>query len=109
MKKVLNITWNVIQVLIIIYVISVIIFMSFSNKYGYSQHLLYFALKDDLENTKQYKDIIEKQLKEHDKYLGRFVEYDVLGAKIKELAEGLNKKTSKTDTKENKKSKKKNK
>ena len=37
MKKVLNITWNVIQVLIIIYVILVIIFMSFSNKYGYSQ------------------------------------------------------------------------
>lgn len=37
MKKVLNIVWNVIQVLIIIYVISVIIFMSFSNKYGYSQ------------------------------------------------------------------------
>lgn len=37
MKKVLNIVWNVIQALIIIYVISVIIFMSFSNKYGYSQ------------------------------------------------------------------------
>ena len=37
MKKVLNIVWNAIQVLIIIYVISVIIFMSFSNKYGYGQ------------------------------------------------------------------------
>lgn len=37
MNKALNITWKVIQVLIIIYVLAVIIFMSFSNKYGYSQ------------------------------------------------------------------------
>lgn len=37
MNKALDITWKVIQVLIIIYVLAVIIFMSFSNKYGYSQ------------------------------------------------------------------------
>lgn len=37
MKKGLNTVWNVIQVLIIIYVISIISFMFFSNKYGYSQ------------------------------------------------------------------------
>jgi hypothetical protein len=37
MKKALNITWSVLQVLIIIYVISIISFMFFSNKYGYSQ------------------------------------------------------------------------
>lgn len=37
MKRVLNITWNVIQVLIVIYVILVILFMNTSNSYGYSQ------------------------------------------------------------------------
>ena len=37
MKRVLNITWNVIQVLIVIYVILVISFMNTSNSYGYSQ------------------------------------------------------------------------
>ena len=37
MKKALKISWIVIQVLIIIYVILVVLFMSFSNKYGYSQ------------------------------------------------------------------------
>ena len=37
MKKILNIVWNVLEVLIIIYVILIISFMSFSNKYGYSE------------------------------------------------------------------------
>ena len=37
MKRVLNITWKVIQILIIIYVILVILFMNTSNSYGYSQ------------------------------------------------------------------------
>ena len=37
MKKILNIFWNVIQVLIIIYVILAILFMLTSNSYGYSQ------------------------------------------------------------------------
>lgn len=37
MKKGLNITWKVIQILIIIYAISVISFMNTSNSYGYSQ------------------------------------------------------------------------
>ena len=35
--KALNIIWNVIQVVIIVYVISIITFMFFSNQYGYSQ------------------------------------------------------------------------
>lgn len=37
MKKVLNIIWKIIQILIIIYVVLVVSFMIFSNKYGYSQ------------------------------------------------------------------------
>ena len=37
MKRILNIFWNVIQVLIIIYVILAILFMLTSNSYGYSQ------------------------------------------------------------------------
>ncbi len=35
--RALNIIWNVIQVVIIVYVISIITFMFFSNQYGYSQ------------------------------------------------------------------------
>lgn len=37
MKKTFGIIWNVLQVLIIIYVISIVSFMFFSNKYGYSE------------------------------------------------------------------------
>lgn len=37
MKKTLKIVWNVVQVLIIIYVVAVIIFMMMSNKYGYGE------------------------------------------------------------------------
>jgi len=37
MKKVLKITWNIIQVLIIIYVVLIISFMLTSNRYGYGE------------------------------------------------------------------------
>ena len=49
MKKVLNITWNVIQVLIIIYVLGIVSFMFFSNKYGYSEVGKYVFDVDDNE------------------------------------------------------------
>ncbi|MBQ9018990.1 MAG: hypothetical protein IJ097_01595 [Bacilli bacterium] len=37
MKKVINIVWNILQVIIVIYVILIVSFMFFSNKYGYSE------------------------------------------------------------------------
>lgn len=49
MNKNLNIIWNIIQVIIIIYVISIISFMFFSNKYGYSQIGKYVFDVDDNE------------------------------------------------------------
>ena len=49
MSKTLNIIWNIIQVIIIIYVVSIITFMFFSNKYGYSQIGKYVFDVDDNE------------------------------------------------------------
>jgi len=49
MKNVLRITWNIIQVLIIIYAVLIILFMSFSNKYGYSQIGKYVITVDNNE------------------------------------------------------------
>ncbi len=47
--KTLNIIWNIIQVIIIVYVISIISFMFFSNEYGYSQIGNYVFDVDDNE------------------------------------------------------------
>lgn len=37
MKKAFNIIWNIIQILIIIYVISIVSYLSVSNRYGFSE------------------------------------------------------------------------
>lgn len=56
-------------------------------EYIYNQELLYFALKDDLEWCKQYKDDILKKIEEHNNELeDRFKKYDILGNKIKEMS-----------------------
>ena len=49
MNKTLSVIWNVIQIVIIVYVISIITFMFFSNKYGYSQIGKYVFDVDDNE------------------------------------------------------------
>ena len=75
MKRVLNITWNVIQVLIVIYVILVILFMNTSNSYGYSQIGKYVLDVDNnqflvIKKTNDIKDgdIVYYYSVVHDKY-----------------------------------------
>ena len=55
MKKGLRITWNVLQVIIIIYVILITSLLFFENKYGFSQfgkYIIHNVTKDDAKNTK---------------------------------------------------------
>ena len=56
----------------------------------YEQHLLYYALKDDFDYCKQYKNIILQKIAERDLQVEeRFREYDILGNIIKEMANNL--------------------
>lgn len=56
----------------------------------YDQNVLYYALKDDLEWCKQYKDDILGKINEYDnEFPQRYHENDVLGNLIKEMAKQL--------------------
>lgn len=64
--------------------------MDLLETHWYEQHLLYFALRDDFDYCRQYKDVILQKIFQHELQVEeRFRQYDTLGNIIKDMAENL--------------------